>query len=136
MRRNIPLLLLAFIAIPAMAGGVVVSPATATVRVGETIVLYAADYPGGLSSGYPYSVNFTSDRPGVAQIHGFASGSGYLKPDPIPENGSVYVKGITPGIAHVRGVGFAADFAEVTVVEPPSVAVLPSALTVRHGETA
>ena len=136
MRRNILLLALSFIAVPAMAGGIAVSPSTATVHVGETIVLWAADYPGGLSSGYPYSATFSSDRAGVAKIHGFASGSGYLKPDPLPENGNVYVTGISPGIAHVRAAGFVADFAEVTVVPTPTVAVAPSTLTVRYGETA
>jgi hypothetical protein len=135
MLRNLVSLALLLTALPLFAGGIVVSPQTVTVRVGEVAVLHASNQPGGLSSGYPYSAEFNSDNPSVAEIHGFASGSGYLKPDPVPRNGDVFVTGLAVGTAHVRAKGFISSFATVVVEPGFAVSITPSALVVRHGET-
>ena len=129
MFRNVLLLL---VALPAFAGGVTVSPATATVRVGEQIVLFAGDEPGGLSNGFPYDYTFTSDDPSIAQIHGFASGTGYLQPYPYANNGKVYVTGIAPGVAHVVAPG--QKFATITVIAA-AITVTPTVTAVRSGDS-
>lgn len=135
MLRNVLSLTVLLAALPMFGGGIVVYPRTANVRVGEVVVLHAANEPGGLSSGYPYSAEFSSDAPSVAEIHGFASGSGYLQPYPIPRNGDIFVTGLAVGTAHVRAKGFISDFATVTVEPGFAVSITPSALVVRHGET-
>ena len=134
MLRNLLSLAVLLIALPMFGGGIVVYPQTVNVRVGEVAVLHAENQPGGLSSGYPYSAEFNSDAPSVAEIHGFASGSGYLKPDPIPRNGDIFVTGLAIGTAHVRAKGFIASFATVIVEPGFAVSITPSALVVRHGE--
>src|SRR4051794_40058705 len=78
MLRNLLSLAVLLAALPTFGGGIVVYPQTVSVRVGEVAVLHAENQPGGLSSGYPYNAEFSSDNASVAEIHGFASGSGYL----------------------------------------------------------
>jgi hypothetical protein len=121
--------------LPALAGGIAVYPTTASVRVGEQITLHAEDQPGGLSSGFPYSVTFGSDDPSIAEISGFASGKGYLQPYPYPNNGTVYVTGIAPGVAHVIVPGSTAKFATITVTGDIGVTITPVGMTVRNGDT-
>lgn len=120
------------------AGGEpVVSPPGSVVQVGETTVLSVTIWPGGLSSGFPYSMQFSSDNPLVADIHGFASGSGYARPDPIPNNGKIFVAGIAPGVAHVTASGFSQTIATVTVeAKELPVIVSPAAVTILSGHAA
>lgn len=131
MLRNVLLLL---IALPAFAGGLVVSPSSVNIRVGEQIVLHAGDEPGGLSGGFPYDYTFQSDDPSVAEVHGFASGSGYLQPYPYPNNGNVYVTGIAPGVAHVVTHGWIAKLTTITVTEA-RITLTPPVATVRSGDS-
>lgn len=135
MVRNVLSLLLLLVAIPVFAGGVAVHPTAASVRVGERITLRAADEPGGLSTGFPYNVTFDSDDPSVAEIHGYASGTGYLQPYPYPNNGTVFVTGVAPGVAHVIAHGSTAKFATITVTGEIGLTVTPTAATVRSGDT-
>lgn len=135
MVRNVLSLLLLLVAIPALAGGIAVHPNAAGLRVGEQITLEAANDPGGLSSGYPYSVTFESDDPTVAEVHGYASGSGYLQPYPYPKNGMVFVTAVAPGVAHVVAHGFLGKLATITVTGDIGLTVTPPAATVRNGDT-
>lgn|GEM_PF-2589553 len=135
MVRNVLLLLLLLVSLPAFAGGIVVTPNTVSVRVGEQITLHAEDAPGGLSSGFPYDVTFTSDDPSIAEISGYASGKGYGQPYPYPNNGTVYVTGVAPGVAHVvtRG-GYYGQLATITVAGDIGVTITPVGMTVRNGD--
>lgn len=120
------------------AGGEpVVFPSGSAVQVGESTVLSVTIWPGGLSSGFPYSMQFSSDNPLVADIHGFASGSSYVHADPIPDNGKIFVTGLAPGVAHVTASGFSQTIATVTVeAKELPVIVSPAALTILSGQTA
>lgn len=134
MIRSLCALLLFGAAATAYAGGPAIYPHEAVIHVGDTIVLMASNEPGGLSTGFPYNWSFTSDNSSVADIHGFAKGSGYLQPDPLPNNGDIFVKGIGPGVAHVGIAGFTAAYATITVETPPlPVQVDPPAVTVDRG---
>lgn len=124
------------IATAAFAGGIAVYPHALTLRVGQSAVLHAENDPGGLSSGLPYSVKFTSDKRSVAEVTGFASGTGYLQPDPIPLNGNVYVRAIAPGIAHVTSADCCGQLATITVLPQPVLRIEPAALTVVQGQPA
>jgi hypothetical protein len=85
-------------------------------RVGETAILHAYEHPPGFSAGFPYHYDFSSDAPSVATIRGFASGSRWDRPDPLPGNGDVFVSAVAPGIAHVlTGVS---PRATITVLPP------------------
>ncbi len=131
------LLVVASSAFGGHAAGPVVTPENSVLGVGDTTVLSAVNWPGGLSSGFPYSWQFESDNPQVAEIHGFASGPGYARFDPIPHNGEVFVTGVTAGVAHVRIQGFAGSWATVTVEAPQMpVVVSPSAVSILSGQTA
>ena len=95
MVRNVLSLLLLLVSLPAFAGGIVVTPNTASVRVGEQITLHAEDAPGGLSSGFPYDVTFTSEATfvesgticvgqGAGTLMVNTVGEGHLAPTPDP----------------------------------------------------
>ena len=116
--RTIVLILLTSVVAPPLAGqaGPVVSPSALTVRVGENAILHAYQHPGGLSAGYPYRYQFSSDAPSVATIHGFLSGSAVGRLDPFPENGDVFVTAVKPGLAHVRESTFPLALATITVL--------------------
>lgn len=124
------------VAVPLFAGGLQVWPSEITLRVGDTAILHAENVPGGLSGGFPYSATFSSDKPSVAGVEGFASGSGYLKPDPLPRNGDVFVKALAPGVAHVRASGFLSSFATITVAPPLVVTVVNGTPVVVRGQSA
>jgi hypothetical protein len=133
MRKMIVLLVALTATTVFAAGGLQVSPASVTLNVGDSAILTATDAPGGFSSGFAYNVTFHSDAPDVADISGFASGSGYFKPDPIPHNGEIYVLAIGPGIAHVH-VGCCYELATVIVKPTPVLAVQPDDVTVARGK--
>ncbi|HEV7425978.1 MAG TPA: hypothetical protein VGQ46_06385 [Thermoanaerobaculia bacterium] len=117
MRTAIGILLTAMMATQLAAqAGPVVSPREVTIRVGETATLTGYQHPGGLSAGFPYHFEFWSDTPSVAAVHGFASGQSTTHPDPIPDNGVIYVSGVAPGVAHVRLDGYAPDLSTITVL--------------------
>jgi len=124
------------LAAPVFAGGPEVRPLDSTIYVGQSIVLHAINAPGGLSSGYPYNFIFKSDASWVAEIHGFAKGSGYINPDPIPDNGDVFVTGVGPGTAHVLISGLEANFATVVVLQRPVLALVHDVVNVPKGTPA
>ena len=118
MRRFALILLTAAAALP-LAGqaGPVVSPAVLTMRVGEHALLHGYQHPGGLSGGFPYHYDFSSDAPAVAPVQGVAAGSSFSHPDPNPENGNVYVSAVAAGVAHVRAGQYPPiDLATITVL--------------------
>jgi len=111
------MLLAATVALPLVGqAGPVVSPREITMRVGDTAVLAAYQHPGGLSCGFPYHYEFSSDMPSVATVRGFASGSSTCYPDQLPDNGVVYVVAMAPGVAHVRTGTYPLDLSTITVL--------------------
>ena len=133
MRKTI-VLLVAFTAATALAGGIQVSPSSVTMQIGDVFILNAVNAPGGLSSGFRYDVTFYSDDPTIATVTGFASGSGYAAPYPIPDNGNVYVTAISPGIAHVRAKTCCGDLATVIVRPQPVLSVQPDEVIATRGK--
>jgi hypothetical protein len=109
--------------------GPVVSPKEVTMRAGDALVLAGSEHPGGLSCGFPYHFEFTSDMPSVATVRGFASGSSACQPDQVPDNGVVYVTAVAPGVAHVRVDGCCGELSTITVL--PRIAVEIYAQTTR-----
>jgi len=96
--------------------GPVVSPKEPTIRAGDSALLLGYQHPGGFSGGYPYHYEFVSDAPGIATVHGFASGSSFTQRDEIPGNGDVHVTAISAGVAHIRANGFISDLATITIL--------------------
>jgi hypothetical protein len=96
--------------------GPAVSPREVTIRVGDTAILSGYQHPGGLSQGFPYHYDFSSDAPPVATVRGFASGQSITRPDPLQDNGVIYVVAMAPGIAHIRTGGYPLDLSTITVL--------------------
>jgi hypothetical protein len=110
--------------------GPVVSPKEMTMRVGQTAVLAGSQHPGGLSCGFPYHYEFTSDMPSVGTVRGFATGSSACHADQVPENGVVYVTAVAPGVAHVRVDGCCGDLSTITVLPRIAVEIYAQAMRV------
>jgi hypothetical protein len=120
-----------------MAGqaGPVVSPKEVTMHAGETTMLAGSQHPGGLSCGFPYHYEFFSDMPSVATVRGFASGPSVCQPpDPVPDNGVVYVTAVAPGVAHVRAEGCCGDLSTITVLPRITVEIYAAATRVLVGQ--
>jgi hypothetical protein len=116
--RTFFVMLLATAAALPLAGqaGPAVSPKELTMHVGDAAVLAGYQHAGGLSCGFPYHYEFFADVPSVATVRGFASGSSTCHPDPLPDNGVVYVVAVAPGIAHVRTGDYRLDLSTITVL--------------------
>jgi hypothetical protein len=133
--RTIVLVLLTTAAVRMSAqAGPAVSPREVTMRAGESVVLAGSQHPGGLSCGFPYHFEFTSDMPSVATVRGFASGSSACQPDQVPDNGVVYVTAVAPGVAHVRVDGCCGDLATITVLPRVAVEIYAQATRVIVGQ--
>jgi hypothetical protein len=115
--------------------GPAVSPNEVTMRAGETVVLHGWQHPGGFSCGFPYHYEFFSDIPAVATVRGFASGPSVCKPpDPVPDNGVVYVTAVAPGVAHVRVDGCCGDLSTITVLPRIAVEIHADVMRVSVGQ--
>jgi len=116
--RTLIVMLLAVVVAPPLAGqaGPVVSPKEITMHAGDAAVLGGYQHAGGLSCGFPYHYQFFSDMPSVATVRGFASGSSTCNPDPLPDNGVVYVVAVAPGVAHLRTGGYPVDLSTIIVL--------------------